>query len=74
MAGALLTAELVGMQGDAKAIGVYVSKGSVAKIGYYLRTDVTLTSTRWAGRRAGREPEDAQRPRGRRQDGAALAR
>jgi len=45
LSGTVLSGELVGVQGDSPVIGVYLNDGTAAKIGYYLRTDVTATPT-----------------------------
>lgn len=45
LSGTVLSGALVGVQGDAPVVGVYLNDGTAAKIGYYLRTDVVATST-----------------------------
>jgi len=45
LSGTVLSGELVGVQGHSPVIGVYLNDGTAAKIGYYLRTDVTATPT-----------------------------
>jgi hypothetical protein len=45
LSGTVLSGELVGVQGNKPVIGVYLNDGTAAKIGYYLRTDVTATPT-----------------------------
>jgi hypothetical protein len=45
LSGTVLSGELVGVDGTSPVIGVYLNDGSAAKIGYYLRTDVSATPT-----------------------------
>ncbi|WP_298462485.1 DUF4012 domain-containing protein [uncultured Cellulomonas sp.] len=45
LSGTAVSGELVGVRGDSPVLGVYLNDGSAAKMGYYLRRDVTVTST-----------------------------
>jgi hypothetical protein len=45
LSGTILSGQLVGVEGTSPVIGVYLNDGSAAKIGYYLRSDVTATPT-----------------------------
>lgn len=44
LSGTVLSGELVGVDGKAPVIGIYLNDGTEAKIGYYLRTDVAATT------------------------------
>jgi hypothetical protein len=45
LAGTVLSGELRGVQGDAPVVGVYFNDAIAAKMGYYLRSDVTAVPT-----------------------------
>lgn len=45
LSGTVLSGELVGVRGYSPVIGVYVNDGSQSKMGYYLKADVTATTT-----------------------------
>lgn len=45
LAGTVLSGELTGSRGDAPVIGVFFNDGSQSKMGYYLKADITATTT-----------------------------
>ncbi len=45
LAGTVLSGELRGVQGDSPVVGLYFNDAIQAKMGYYLRSDVTTTPT-----------------------------
>ncbi|HZL05109.1 MAG TPA: hypothetical protein VFE45_06785, partial [Coriobacteriia bacterium] len=45
LAGTVLSGELTGVRGESPVIGVYFNDGSQSKMGYYLRADVSASTT-----------------------------